>query len=387
MPAGELQSSAILFTFRSTAEFCTHQVVKLFNRNTCNKAMADNGRIQVSRAYELRKISTEEYKSIGRHPRLLGDVVQAMLSGAELPFVDLSMQECDTCAEIKPLGDSAFRKGGDRTCRTCRNKQQLALEKKKKEKVDEAGSFVCNQCHVEKPSAERLVYRNVCRECHRISEHDFHQKKMEADPGYMTRRLQARDEQRQKNPDLYQEHYKTSRKKAETKMNAIQANAAVRNIRFVEEDRERMALLLKEPCHWCRYQDPEGYPQGLDRIHNDGPYSAENVVPSCGICNIKRGLLLFAEFPIHILHMCDGLNVEIPERLPESRHYLLGTEGKYGRTAQKHQPLGRKKDELPADIRKRLKSGICSMCNFNLASQVDRVNNDEHYTLSNSQGV
>ncbi|KAJ3302790.1 hypothetical protein HDU93_006571, partial [Gonapodya sp. JEL0774] len=135
------------------------------------------------------------------------------------------------------------------------------------------------------------------------------------------------------------------------------------------------------PCWWCRYKNPEGFPQGLDRLDCDGPYSEDNTVPSCGVCNLKRGAMGPEIFSLHVLDMARTLEVSLIFTLPVEREYV-GT-GTFG-VSKAAQPAERKRDELTAVQRKELESQNCYMCG-ETGGGVDRVENSKHYTLENSK--
>lgn len=52
--------------------------------------------------------------------------------------------------------------------------------------------------------------------------------------------------------------------------------------------REEWESLIKKPCHYCRGPLPT-FGRGLDRKDFDKPYSNDNVLPCCGVCNEQRG--------------------------------------------------------------------------------------------------
>ena len=52
--------------------------------------------------------------------------------------------------------------------------------------------------------------------------------------------------------------------------------------------------IFTKPCHWCGETDWTKI--GCDRIDNSLPHTPDNVIPCCGACNAKRGLMSYEEF-------------------------------------------------------------------------------------------
>lgn len=83
-----------------------------------------------------------------------------------------------------------------------------------------------------------------------------------------------------------------SKDKGSGSFEAYKASVASRtkNIPFHLTKAQFMALTA-QPCWYCRVER-EGRRVGLDRVDSDGPYTVDNVVPSCAACN-----LLKSDFP------------------------------------------------------------------------------------------
>lgn len=65
-------------------------------------------------------------------------------------------------------------------------------------------------------------------------------------------------------------------------------HALKRGIKFLISEKEFIDIVNGSYCKYCSGQLPlQGH--GLDRIDNKGPYSKDNVVPCCGVCNYVRG--------------------------------------------------------------------------------------------------
>jgi hypothetical protein len=50
---------------------------------------------------------------------------------------------------------------------------------------------------------------------------------------------------------------------------------------------EEYSKMVGQPCYYCGRKVRERG-RGLDRLATDGPYSVDNCVSSCGICNVTR---------------------------------------------------------------------------------------------------
>ena len=63
---------------------------------------------------------------------------------------------------------------------------------------------------------------------------------------------------------------------------------------ITQEEFIRLVLL---PCAYCgKVSEPGVNLNGLDRVYNDTPYTIDNVVPCCSVCNFCKGQLDFDQF-------------------------------------------------------------------------------------------
>ena len=53
-------------------------------------------------------------------------------------------------------------------------------------------------------------------------------------------------------------------------------------------------------CHYCG-----GKSSGYDRIDSSIGYRRDNIVPSCGVCNMMKGVMGYSEFMNHIMDIVE----------------------------------------------------------------------------------
>lgn len=75
------------------------------------------------------------------------------------------------------------------------------------------------------------------------------------------------------------------------------SNAKKRNIAF-RIPKEVCETLLSKECFYCKKQYEQ--PISLDRVDNSKPYTKDNVVPCCKVCNRMKLNLTFSEFISHV---------------------------------------------------------------------------------------
>ena len=57
--------------------------------------------------------------------------------------------------------------------------------------------------------------------------------------------------------------------------------------RRVEISKEFFEQIVSQDCHYCGFH-PQEYKIGVDRIDSNGHYTQDNVVGSCGPCNLMK---------------------------------------------------------------------------------------------------
>eukprot|EP01135_Chromosphaera_perkinsii_P001955 Nk52_evm2s215 gene=Nk52_evmTU2s215 len=72
-------------------------------------------------------------------------------------------------------------------------------------------------------------------------------------------------------------------------------NASARKKSFTLTDEQAIALFTS-PCHYCGYSALPECCNGIDRVDNSGPYSPDNSVSCCSICNRAKGAKHVDEF-------------------------------------------------------------------------------------------
>lgn len=88
----------------------------------------------------------------------------------------------------------------------------------------------------------------------------------------------------------------------------IKRNARIRGVEFHLSD-DDVRELLTRPCHYCGQEPSQGggvaatrqlngnfLYNGLDRMDNSCGYTADNVVPCCGVCNRAKLTMTVEEF-------------------------------------------------------------------------------------------
>lgn len=149
------------------------------------------------------------------------------------------------------------------------------------------GFRICNRCENELPATEQyfgidkgraLGIAYECRECHK--------KRCVGRDKRLKRWLSMTDEQKQKKKIAQQKYAKT------TMGRAIFLRKAYERIDACDMSTKEVAQLISKSCFYC---DTVDYPRGLDRIDNNLPHVAANVVPCCAACNFARGDRLTVE--------------------------------------------------------------------------------------------
>lgn len=124
--------------------------------------------------------------------------------------------------------------------------------------------------------------RNECTVCTNKIKHTSRKRRMASMPPEEKEQHLARDRYYYlKRRDYWAKRYEKSKSKSDIakKYAQVKINAKRRGIDF-QISKAQYEAALKSACYLC-----ENQATGLDRLNSDGPYSIENVLPCCAVCN------------------------------------------------------------------------------------------------------
>ena len=101
--------------------------------------------------------------------------------------------------------------------------------------------------------------------------------------------------------------------------------------------REEFGRYWGMPCH---YSGAEIETIGLDRVDSYGPYSVENTVPCCWLCNVWKQALTMEQFRAHLDRLHRVLIQGQPVPSEPYRPPLMRKRGAYQRTSHPDTPPG-----------------------------------------------
>jgi len=184
-------------------------------------------------------------------------------------------------------GCSGKRKEGYKRCEVCvkRSKKYDEMNKKKR-KNTKAGK--CKKCgiEIEEYKTNSGKEPTLCKTHYLIN--------LNADKNRKPRTRDYSKElktYKEKYPEKYKEQLRKKRiynKTLNSKLSHYKNKAKNIEKRKLFISDEEMIELFKSNCKYCNKEAKEGNYSGIDRVDNNKPYTRENVVACCGMCNMMK---------------------------------------------------------------------------------------------------
>ena len=208
-------------------------------------------------------------------------------------------KQCTVCCKDYPPDMFEGVRGTTLTCKTCRDTNKRADEKRDAEHVKELA-----RKNAQKPERKAVKkawleknYESVAMYClnHR-------QKMIENDlDGYHAHNAEVAKAWRDKNPEKVQEGYKRHDENAECYYNIYKRNAALKQKSF-ELTKEQFMILVNTNCTYCGIMQEKGF-NGIDRVDSLIGYVSDNCVSCCAMCNYMKKCLDKQSFLNRIEHI------------------------------------------------------------------------------------
>jgi hypothetical protein len=154
---------------------------------------------------------------------------------------------------------------------------------------------------------------------------------------------------------------------------------------------DQFTSIVEQPCHYCQTIPGEHMGMGIDRVNNEGPYSPDNVVPCCGICNRMKGAMSIDEFinKCWLIHTYQTTGESYTGQLAEKYHaYMSKAVVRYksyiDKTASRPRPLEFALTESDYYTIKKENCYLCGISSgFEHTNGIDRRDDSRGYIVDN----
>jgi hypothetical protein len=211
----------------------------------------------------------------------------------------VSEKQCSCCSKMYTKEMFQGTHGETQTCKSCRDSNKRADEKRDKEHVNELArvNSLKPERKVVKKEWNESNYEKVAMYCIQ------HRKKLieEDNDKYHADNAETMKKWRDAHPEKVQEINEKKSKNIDYAYTNYKRCAIVKQLSF-EITQEDFITLVKLPCDYCGIIQEKGF-NGIDRIDSTIGYINDNCVSCCAMCNFMKGCLdkdIFIERVEHI---------------------------------------------------------------------------------------
>jgi hypothetical protein len=199
----------------------------------------------------------------------------------------VSEKQCSCCSKMYTKEMFQGMHGETQTCKTCREVNKRADEKRDKEHVNELARVNClkPERKIVKKAWNESNYEKVAMYCIQ------HRKKLieEDIDKYHSHNAEIMRKWLIANPEKVQEINEKKSKNIHYAYTNYKRCAIVKQLMF-EITEEDFVEIVKSPCDYCGIIQEKGF-NGIDRIYSTIGYVNDNCVSCCAMCNYMKGCL------------------------------------------------------------------------------------------------
>jgi len=292
-------------------------------------------------------------------------------------------KQCTVCCKDCPPEMFEGVRGTTLTCKTCRDANKRADEKRDAEHVNELA-----RKNAQKPERKAVKkawqeknYESVAMYClnHR-------QKQIENDlDGYHAHNAEVMQAWRDKNPDKVLAANQKRCENIEYAYANYKRTAELKQLDF-ELSEEEFNKLVKTECNYCGIMQEKGF-NGIDRIDSTVGYIASNCVSCCTMCNFMKGCMDKYVFLNRIEHILTYNKFVEANLYPlQFREYYKSHIAKY-QIYMNSAKIKNLKFELTEEVFHTITSKNCYICGKKNTEKhqngLDRIDSNEGYIESN----
>ena len=214
--------------------------------------------------------------------------------------VTASEKQCSVCCKMYTKEMFQGIHGETHTCKTCRDANKRADEKRDKEHVNELA-----RKNSAKP--ERKIVKNAWKEANyeKVALYCIqHRKKMieQDNDKYHEHNAEVMKKWRDANPEKVKEINEKKNNNINYSYVNYKNSASIKQLVF-DITKEEFIKLVETPCNYCDIIQEKGF-NGIDRMNSTIGYVIDNCVSCCAMCNYMKGCLdkdIFIQRVEHII--------------------------------------------------------------------------------------
>lgn len=291
---------------------------------------------------------------------------------------------CEMCANTKPL--DAYE-NGRHACKMCRVVSRSAVDALRVQVPEDERTHPdnCVRCKKLFTVAEFRPrndgYRSECRSCY--NEHKYYETWREKERGqdeaaYLLQNAINMKKWRDTNPDKIKAMQFNAMTRPESMIKRLITSAKQRGIDVDMTAIEGFEGMTVMECFYCGHIADKGQRlNSIDRVDSRKPYTLENSVPCCAICNQMKACHSIDNFVGIVRRISTNRGWDVID-LPDERSSLPTPFG--GPGTGKAQD---KTNELTNEQRLILLSGPCYLCSHSPSLGIDRMDSSLGYYAAN----
>ena len=307
----------------------------------------------------------------------------------QVPVEDEINRVCTTCCQEYPMEHFQGQRANTttKTCQTCRENNKKQDSKRDREHRNELARE-CSKKPEQIARKKEWVENNYDKVAETWQRH--RQKQINGDvEQYLRKNADQAKKWREANPDKCAENAEMIKNSIHHQFTTYTRSSVVRGVSF-ELSKEQFAEIVQKPCYFCGECTTECSINGVDRRDSNKPYTPENTLPCCKMCNMMKNTLNEYTFLKRIEHILTFQWLVSGKLHPEVFcDYGGGTSFTSYFTSYRQ---GAKRRQIDFDItieyfKQILLDDDCYICNKPNSSShrngIDRFDNDIGYTIEN----
>ena len=199
----------------------------------------------------------------------------------------VSEKQCSCCCKMYTKEMFQGTHGETQTCKTCRDSNKRADDKRDKEHVNELArvNSLKPERKVVKKAWKESNYEKVAMYCIQ------HRKKLieEDVDKFHSHNAEIMSKWRDSHPEKVQEINEKNKNNIYRYYQVYKNSAILKQLKF-EITKEEYLDIVKSPCEYCGIIQEKGF-NGIDRIDSTVGYVNDNCVSCCAMCNYMKGCL------------------------------------------------------------------------------------------------